>query len=102
MNEIEEYLLMIFLESIDCLNLYKQLMCGENINIFKFDILNIAADKWNKFKREELGRTLPEEFEFYLSDYGFSCVKLGGGNVGLCKSKDLRHINKIKITVVEE
>ena len=91
MNEIEEYLLMIYLESINSLSVNDKsvLTSGE------FSL-------WEQFKKEELGRTIPEEFEFYVSDYGFYGIK-GGGNVAtfISRNKNEHWKNKIKITVVE-
>ena len=101
MNEIEETLLMLFLEEENLLDLYVKLHGNNALTILEYDKLDLSADKWNDFKKEELGRTLPEEFEFYLSDYGFSCVNLGGGSTFLSDKKTGYYKNKIKITVVK-
>ena len=101
MKEIEEYLLMIFLESIDHLSLYEQLINGDSINMFKADLLNHAADNWNEFKQEELGRTLPEEFELFVSDAHLKCLRHDEFCIAFNKNKNEVQKNKIKITVVK-
>lgn len=104
MNEIEEYLLMIFLEDIGYLKQYEKLVSDAySMNCAELDSLNIVADHWQQFKQEELGRTLPEEFEFFVSDYGFHGIKGGGNMATFMSSKKNEHYkHKIKITVVEE
>lgn len=95
MNEIEEYLLMIFLEENNRLN----------ENIFGWHKLgtHVYQEEWNSFRFKELGRTIPEEFEFFVSDYGFHGIKGGGNMATFMSSKKNEHYkHKIKITVVEE
>ena len=104
MNEIEEYLLMIFLENMGYLCLYNKLVKNNKMNVLEYDLLNDAANKWNNFKQEELGRTIPEEFYYLVSDSQLARIKIGkpfmaGIDISLNK-ENLK--NKIKITVVEE
>jgi hypothetical protein len=94
MNEIEEYLLMIFLEE-------RSLLDEGN---FEY-VSNRGGIPWVFFKIEELGRTLPEEFEFYVSDWAIKEIKSGkaiGVETCLWMQKREKGKNKIKITVVEE
>jgi len=64
MNEIEETLLMIFLEERNLLDeeSFEQASCNNNM-------------WWDIFKQLEIGRTLPEEYEFYVDDYELSYIK---------------------------
>lgn len=64
-------------------------------------IENIVADHWQQFKKEELGRTLPEEFEFFMSDYTLESLRTWDYPV-ISRNKNDTFKNKIKITVVEE
>lgn len=92
MNEIEEYLLMIFMEN------------DSYISKSRFDYcLDGKSHHWEQFKKEELERTLPEEFEFYISDSSLTKMKESKIScVSLDKEKDSYSIHKIKITVVED
>lgn len=93
MNEIEEYLLMIFLETIESLSVSDKsvLTSGE------FSL-------WEKFKQEELGRTLPEEFEVFVTDRAIDELRNSNNDImtWLCRKDWALVKQKIKITVVEE
>ena len=101
MNEIEETLLMIFLEKKEKLDLYEKLFNGGDLTVYECDCLNREVDLWNEFKQEELGRTLPEEFEFYVSDDGIDSLNAGFAPI-IYRTKCKVFNNKIKITVVGE
>ena len=77
MNEIKETLLMIFLEKKEKLYLYEKLFNGGDLTVYECDCLNREVDLWNEFKQEELGRTIPDEFEFYISDIGIDNLRAG-------------------------
>jgi hypothetical protein len=102
MNEIEEYLLMIFLEEENLLDLYVKLHGNNALTTSEYDKLDLSADKWNDFKKEELGRTLPEEFEFFTSDAHLKCLRHDEVCIAFNRNKNEVHKNKIKITVVED
>lgn len=92
MNEIEEYLLMIFLESENILDIndISPITCGEFY-------------RWVQFKQEELGRILPDEFEVFASDNGLNYIRANKpSRACLFQSKTMHFKNKIKITVVGE
>lgn len=89
MNEIEEYLLMIYLEERGALN--------ED----DFEWIKEHNFCWNKFKKEELGRTIPVEYEYYASDYAVMCMRAHEIiDIHLTKKSIDRWKNKIKIKVV--
>ena len=90
MNETEEYLLMIFLEENEMLD-----ECWINI------ALKGIHFEWEKFKHEELGRTIPEEFEFFVDDFDIDTIVNHGGTIRISNGKNDYYKNKIKITVVE-
>lgn len=92
MNEIEEYLLMIFMEN------------DSYISKSRFDYcLDGKSHHWEQFKKEELGRTLPETYEYYASDYAVMCMRAHEViDIHLTKKPLDRWKNKIKITVVED
>ena len=102
MNEIEEYLLMLFLEKINSLDLYCRLYdVNHPLTVRELDELNNIGDDWLTFKQEELGRTIPEEFEFYVSDAGIDSLNAGFAPI-IYRTKRKVFKNKIKITVVNE
>ena len=104
MNEIEEYLLMIFLENMGYLCLYNKLVKNNKMNVLEYDLLNDAANKWNNFKQEELGRTIPEEFEVFVTDRAIDELRNSNNDImtWLCRKDWALVKQKIKITVVEE
>ena len=103
MNEIKETLLMIFLEKKEKLDLYEKLFNGGDLTVYECDCLNREVDLWNESKQEELGRTIPEEFEFYVSDDDLFRIKNRLRRGFACHYKKALYFkNKIKITVVEE
>lgn len=91
MNEIEEYLLMIYLAE-------RSLLTED-----EFEWIKTHNFWWNKFKKEELGRTLPDTFEFYISQRSYHSMR---EDEVVCtvldKKKDYYSAVKIKITVVED
>ena len=102
MNKIEETLLMIFLEKKEKLDLYEKLFNGGDLTVYECDCLNREVDLWNEFKQEELGRTIPEEFELYISKQALEWLRKGE-SIGI-SLENKRYENtpvKIKITVVE-
>lgn len=104
MNEIEETLLMLFLEKRNSLDLYCRLYdVNHPLTVRELDELDNIGNDWLTFKQEELGRTIQEEFEFYVGDTCLEWIKNGQVvAIGTSKNKDAFYKNKIKITVVEE
>lgn len=96
MNEIEETLLIIFLEDMG-------LLYESSFRWFKI-LKSGYHTEWEQFKKEELGRTLPEEFFFYTDDLGINFLNEGHHNLNLVIHLEKRSYakNKIKITVVED
>ena len=102
MNKIEEYLLMLFLEKRNSLDLYCRLYdVNHPLTVRELDELDNIGDDWLTFKQEELGRTIPEEFEFYVSDAGIDSLNAGFAPI-IYRTKRKVFKNKIKITVVNE
>ena len=103
MNEIEEYLLMLFLDKRNSLDLYCRLYdVNHPLTVRELDELDNIGDDWLTFKQEELGRTIPEEFEFYISDDDLFRIKNRLRRGFACHyKKALCFKNKTKITVVE-
>ena len=103
MNEIEEYLLMLFLEKRNSLDLYCRLYdVNHPLTVRELDELDNIGDDWLTFRQEELGRTLPEEFEFHISKQALEWLRKGE-SIGI-SLENKRYENtpvKIKITVVE-
>ena len=94
MNEIEEYLLMIFLEDFRYLDEYTHELAQTHGTLANFE--------WKKFKQEELGRTIPGEYEYFASDYAVMCMRAHEViDIHLTKKPLDRWKNKIKITVVK-
>lgn len=94
MNEIEENLLMIFLVDNSALmeNAFELYCKGESF----------FQSYWENFKQEELGRTLPETYEFLATDTQLERIRKGEPfTIGLSIHKEFAK-NKIKITVVNE
>ena len=95
MNEIEEYLLIIFLETR--FSRYDQIFYE-----FTKKSDSYANQVWEQFKQEELGRTLPEEYEYYASDFALECMRYKQILDIYATTKPIDKWNKkIKITVVE-
>ncbi len=100
MNEIEETLLCIFLASWCAFGLDEGCFNGS------LEFGSFFNNQWEKFKQEELGRTLPEEFEFYISNRSLQKIENKFDNQGAepiwidQNKNDVQNI-KIKITVVE-
>lgn len=92
MNEIEEYLLMIFMEN------------DSYISKSRFDYcLDGKSHHWEQFKKEELGRTLPETYEYYATESTIKFMKEGGNLPTFLMCHRSSNFNrKIKITVVED
>ena len=96
MNEIEEYLLMIFLEENNRLN----------ENIFGWHKIGayVHQEEWNHFRLQELGRTITEEFEVFVTDRAIDELRNSNNDImtWLCRKDWALVKQKIKITVVEE
>lgn len=94
---------MIFLEEENKLDLYVKLYSKHVLTSSEYDELSECADRWLQFKQEELGRTLPETYEYYASDYAVMCMRAHEViDIHLTKKPLDRWKNKIKITVVED
>lgn len=93
MSEIEEYLLMIFLDRLDILTEHNFDLCKSG-----------KAILWNEFKKKELGRTLPEEFEVFVTDRAIDELRNSNNDImtWLCRKEWALVKQKIKITVVEK
>lgn len=104
MNEIEENLLMIYLESINSLDLYCRLYdVNHPLTVSELDELDNIANNWSVFKEEELGRTIPEEFEVFVADSTIDALRNSNNDImaWLCRKDWALVKQKIKITVVE-
>ena len=104
MNEIEEYLLMLFLEKRNSLDLYCRLYdVNHPLTVRELDELDKIGDDWLTFKQEELGRTLPEEFEVFVTDRAIDELRNSNNDImtWLCRKDWALVKQKIKITVVE-
>ena len=90
MSEVEEYLLMIYLEEMGFLS--KESFLKSSFHV----------PWWYLFKKEELGRILPESFEFYISQSSYQRMREDKiVCASLDREKDYYSTIKIKITVVE-
>lgn len=94
MNETEEYLLMIFLS-----DLYEEKLRIEDIEFYQSG----KGFLWENFKKEELGRTIPEEFEVFVTDRAIDELRNSNNDImtWLCRKEWALVKQKIKITVVE-
>lgn len=70
MNEIEEYLLMIFLNRLEVLTEHSFDLCKSG-----------KITMWNEFKKEELGRTIPEEFEVFVTDHAIDELRNSNNDI---------------------
>ena len=104
MNKIEETLLMLFLEKRNSLDLYCRLYdVNHPLTVRELDELDNISNAWLTFKQEELGRTIPEEFEVFVTDRAIDELRNSNNDImtWLCRKDWALVKQKIKITVVE-